>query len=215
MFTGVLLTLHSFLFIPKKRLTAYLQTCIQVVNEGYRKLLTTNGHAGSDHGFQLIRRFLPRFPRLESHPFGASPMVSYCFSSTRWFSHGMLAGAVAVAMCLTVGCSQSSQGTTIRGTVTFSGKPLERGTLLFNPTDKTLSATRAEIQQDGSYELVAAPGDYQIIVTAFSSDPPTVAPDHPDYVRPKSVIPTKYNALQTTPLKQTIPPQDTVIDLRL
>lgn len=142
-------------------------------------------------------------------------MVSRCLPRAGWPSHGLIATVLLTAVCGTLGCSQGSQGSSVHGKVTYSGKPLERGSLLFNPTDQSLPATRAEIQPDGSYELVAAPGDYRVIVTAYSSDPPTVAPDHPDYVRPKSAIPLKYGSLQSTPLKQTIPPTDTVIDLQL
>lgn len=147
--------------------------------------------------------------------FGASYMVSPRLPHVGRPSRGLCAVVLAVAVCCLLGCSQGPQGTSVRGKITYSGKPLERGSVLFNPTDKTQPASRAEIQTDGSYALVAAPGDYQVIVTSLTSAPPTVAPDHPDYVRPKSAIPAKYNSLQTTPLKQTIPPTDTVIDLQL
>ncbi len=142
-------------------------------------------------------------------------MVSCCQLDTGFSSRCFWAGALMLGVSFLIGCSQGPEGTSVRGTVTYSGKPLERGTILFNPVDQKLPSSRTEIKEDGSYELVAAPGDYQVIVTSYSSAPPTVAPDHPDYVRPKSAIPIKYNSLQTTPLKHTIPESDAVIDLKL
>ncbi len=142
-------------------------------------------------------------------------MVSRYSPHVGWPSYGLFAAVLFISAGCLMGCSQGPEGSSVHGKVTYAGKPLERGSLLFNPTDQSLPATRAEIQADGSYELVVAPGDYRVIVKAYSSALPTVAPDHPDYVRPKSAIPLKYGSLQSTPLKQTIPPTDTVIDLQL
>ena len=78
------------------------------------------------------------------------------------------------------GCSQSGlPGTVpIRGAVTYQGKPLKFGEVLYNPVDKSGRRARGVIQPDGSFRLTtlekndgALPGEYRITILALAPHP--------------------------------------------
>lgn len=94
----------------------------------------------------------------------------------------MLGGAVAVA--LHGGCSSSAPAgpAAVRGTVTFQGRPLSGGLVVFTP-DRQRGATgtpaRGEIGPDGTFRLEHAgghgipPGWYRVAIAAAPSAGPT------------------------------------------
>lgn len=116
---------------------------------------------------------------------------------------------------LASGCSDNAGTTPVRGTVTYQGKPLEGGTVLFNPINSAHSPARAKIQPDGTYELHAPPGEHKIAVNLYTETDPSLEPDDPGYKPAQSLIPEKYSSIARTPLKGTVTEQETVIDLEL
>lgn len=114
----------------------------------------------------------------------------------------------------TSGCTHE-QGALVKGTVTYEGKRLGGGTVLFNPMDDDLPATHAPIQTDGTYQLRATPGKHKVVVNFYTKVDPEVEVGDPGYQVPRPLIPPKYSSLQTTPLRATVEPGETTVDLTL
>jgi len=127
-----------------------------------------------------------------------------------------LALLLLIVVSLSSGCGGGGpSGSPVQGTVTFEGKPLERGVVLFSPSDQTLTAARATIQPDGTYQLTAVPGEYKVVVNLFTETDGDLNPDDPDYQEPKSLLPANYSSLMRTPLKFTVSDETNNIDLEL
>ncbi len=67
-----------------------------------------------------------------------------------------------VGFCLMAGCgeppstSSSEEKATIKGVVTFEGKPVKKGSITFDPSNinrRMVSANSAKIGEDGSYSV--------------------------------------------------------------
>lgn len=136
---------------------------------------------------------------------------AYARRPAQW---GLLVLLVIAAMAS--GCGDGANTYPVRGTVTYEGETLDRGSVLFNPVDAELPPARATIQSDGTYELRAAPGEYKIVVNLFTETDPELEPDDPDYEAPESLLPRKYSTLTRTPLQETVEDKEqNIIDLDL
>ena len=141
----------------------------------------------------------------------------------------MLRKSLSVSACMTAaicmlsffGCSESKPDTaTVRGKVTYQGKPVTTGRIVFNPVDGRRPAM-ASINEDGTFELTTFPGKSkdgamlgEHIVTVKSTR--TVGGEMPDEfskeakaapaVMPKLewLVPQKYSRKDTSPLKETV-----------
>ena len=119
-----------------------------------------------------------------------------------------------------VGCSGSDanmpQLVKVHGTVSYKGKPLEGGHIVFTPAtgkggDSGQVAT-GEISSNGTYELTTfSTGDGAIlgqhIVTVVSQKGDMPKPDASgriNYVLPKNEVPAKYAAADKSPLRCTV-----------
>lgn len=121
-----------------------------------------------------------------------------------------------VAATAAIGCGDSGPtGVAVRGNVTYEGKPLERGVVLFNPVDQAFSPARATIQPNGDYELTVAPGEYKVVVNLFTETDSSLEPGDPGYQAPKSLLPPQYSSLMQTPLKFNIEDKPNTVDLQL
>jgi len=113
---------------------------------------------------------------------------------------------------LTVGCSSGKLPlASAGGKVTYQGKPLEFGTILFQPTGGGLTA-RGEIQPDGTFVLGtysdgdgAVIGKHKISITCNDTQRPgyTLAPGAEATVG-KSLIPEKYTEAETSGLQAEV-----------
>lgn len=64
--------------------------------------------------------------------------------------------AIALIVAMTVGCGEKETGperATINGTVTFNGKPIEKGMIEFIPTGNTKGPTSGGAIENGKYEI--------------------------------------------------------------
>jgi len=82
-----------------------------------------------------------------------------------------------LAVCFAVGCGDKTGGRVgLSGTVTFQGKPLDRGNILFIPSTPGPTQTGAEIK-DGKFTIIKeqglVPGKYKVSI----SSPDGVTPD--------------------------------------
>jgi hypothetical protein len=86
--------------------------------------------------------------------------------SLRWFC------ALAVVFFVSGGCGESLDRRRIQGTVTFEGKPVERGAVLLEPTQSvgTIAPTAYLLVENGSFdtgEEGPIPGKYKVIVGGY------------------------------------------------
>ncbi len=109
--------------------------------------------------------------------------------------------ALAMHMASGAGCGPTDPDEAnilpVSGKVTYKGKPVPKGTITFH-SDGGRMAT-GEIQEDGSYSLTTArsgdgavAGHHRVSIMATEGDP-SLMPSSPGYVRPKNLVPTKYN----------------------
>lgn len=67
-------------------------------------------------------------------------------------------------LVLSIGCGSSDERANVKGKVTFAGKPLTAGTVMFYGEDNRTGST--SIDTEGNYEITDAPlGEVQITVT--------------------------------------------------
>lgn len=144
---------------------------------------------------------------------------------TRWrfLPVGLCLGLLVAIGAAIPGCGRDGPVTyPVRGKVTCEGKPVPRGTVIFNPVDATRPPARGAIGPDGIYELTtsrtgdgAVPGEHKIVVNATTKVDSSVEVGQPGYRIPESLVPTAYSNLSTTPLKRTVAEQENLIDLEL
>ena len=121
----------------------------------------------------------------------------------------LLAGALTLA----AGCG--AHDSSVYGTVTLDGKPLESGTVSFHPVGEG-AAAYGRIGADGSYRLHTgaeqglAAGEY--VVTVVATAPP---PNPHSEVVGKLLTPARYGSFDQTDLRFTVEPGRNKIDLPL
>jgi len=125
--------------------------------------------------------------------------------------------AVLVAV-LVAGCdSEPASLNPVRGKVTYHGSPLYTGTIVFTPDESrgtTASLARAEIRQDGTYDLWsldvrgAKAGWYRVTIMAVEGSAGGGVP--------RSLVPDKYRDPELSGLACVIKPdQENVVDFNL
>jgi hypothetical protein len=104
---------------------------------------------------------------------------------------------LCAALCL-AGCSGESRFETaaVQGKITYRGKPLSSGTIMFVPKDDRPSAV-GEIQPDGVYRLTtyrendgAVLGDHAVMITAVEDNANKLPEERSGL--PQLLIPLKY-----------------------
>ena len=117
------------------------------------------------------------------------------------------------------GCgSDRFKTATVRGKVTYKGKPVPNGTINFMPASGPSAS--GEIQRDGSYTLTtyrsgdgAAPGSYTVVIVAMA-DMSGKLPENRNPL-PPSIVPDKYTNVATSPLRAGVKDQENIIDFNL
>ncbi len=127
----------------------------------------------------------------------------------------MLKRQSAISACLiialllvAIGCGSGSSLDLgrVEGTVTFDGKPLDHGRVVFSP-EKGTSGPQAvgNIQSDGSFRMQTGPDDGaplgKHVVTVHCRQKPTPEQERDMAFIPKSLIPDKYSKEDQTPLR--------------
>src|SRR5262249_33291218 len=118
----------------------------------------------------------------------------------------------------------------VHGKVTYKGKPVDSGTVTFNPIlgkgGETGQNATGEIESDGSYEMTTfSTGDGAIlgqhIVAVVVREKGSENLGKPkadgtiDYRMPKIVTPSKYASVETSPLRCTVREGDNPFDIDL
>ena len=125
----------------------------------------------------------------------------------------MHALGLAVAVALAAGCGEKA--TTVKGDVTLDDRPLDQGRISFVPVDGKTPNSDAAIK-DGKYTLKAAPGAYQVKITANRSKGKRKAydaPDSPEVDILEQYLPDRYN--KETELKADVKAGENKVDFPL
>jgi len=135
------------------------------------------------------------------------------------------------------GCGQKvSERAKVHGKVTYKGKPLPFGSVLFMPVevpkDGLMEPASGQIEPDGSYALTspeggAILGEHKVIVYAVEPATPAAGAQPPANADPsaapaqakmkslKNLVPQKYAAPDTTPLTRKVVAGENTIDLEI
>lgn len=125
---------------------------------------------------------------------------------------------VAGPVLLLGGCSSSPKTAIVRGKVTYNGKALPNGTIMFTPTSGPTAT--GEIQQDGSYTLTtfrkgdgAVPGKYTVVVVALKDTGDRLPEERA--ALPPPIIPERYSSAATSDLRAEVKEGENTIDFTL
>src|SRR5262245_44449132 len=116
---------------------------------------------------------------------------------------------------LGAGCKPGVEMAPVKGTVTYNGKPLAKGTILFEPTGQR-SATGKIVDGEIVEVTTYKSGDGAVVgphkVAIFSTEEPAsgggnpgdASKPNPDYMTGKSLIPAHYSDITTSGLTADI-----------
>lgn len=138
-------------------------------------------------------------------------------STALCISH-LLLGCVCLGA---ISCGEASPRVPIDGTVSYQGKPIEEGQIIFFPTDSKASPSTGGVIQDGRYNIPKSKGPYagvayRVEITALGaakSYTPNVSGAGPMVNVREQVIPPQYN--QHSTLSVTISPDKPEYDFEL
>jgi hypothetical protein len=82
-------------------------------------------------------------------------------------TRSQILSALALACLLALGCG--GKGSTVTGTVTFNGQPLEKGYITFNPTEGKGAPVGAEIVKGKYTAANVAPGKNKVLVVSTAT----------------------------------------------
>jgi hypothetical protein len=150
--------------------------------------------------------------------------------SIKWLT---VSAAVLACSPIAVGCGGSTQRPQmgrVHGTVSFDGKPVDKGRVTFTPVAAEGTSGGASamspIESDGSYSLTtfdtgdgAIVGQHVVTVVVPTQDINELNKPKADgsiaYILPKELIPKKYTDPKETPLRNTVVAGDNKIDIDL
>ncbi len=124
-----------------------------------------------------------------------------------------VSGALALVVCVALGCGQKSTDVAVTGHVTYKGQPIPRGSVAFFPAQGRAVVTPTD--DSGAYSATLAPGAYKVTVTVGVTLPPGWKEGDP---LPKQAItlPVEYTTQSRTKLSATIgPASEQMVDLKM
>src|SRR5262245_15890701 len=131
-----------------------------------------------------------------------------------------VAPALVVALGALAGCSRGGRPVGhVSGVVTYAGKPVPTGTVMFVPVESGPPAY-GDIGPDGRYELSTyCPGDgavvgaHKVMITALEQLPPALANNQNRL--PQMLVPPKYGDTKTSGLSFEVKAGDNTLDILL
>jgi hypothetical protein len=128
-----------------------------------------------------------------------------------------------LSLGLACGCSvdeRPPETVPIRGKVSYKGKPLSKGTIVFR-SDRGQTAV-GEIQPDGTFRLGtfanndgATLGHHRISIIAKDFNPSLMPGTSPGYSPPAELLPGKYNQPDTSGLEAEVSKEKTELEFDL
>ncbi|MBA2114195.1 hypothetical protein [Bremerella alba] len=118
-------------------------------------------------------------------------------------------------VALLTGCGQAGPETgQVSGTVTYNGKTLPAGTIVFIPEKEGSLTAYAEIQEDGTYVAGTEAfgpgvplGKHRVMISAFI--------DHGPEKPVEAILPEKFSSDRKSGLTVDVEPGDNVVDFPL
>lgn len=142
-------------------------------------------------------------------------LSTFCMFHHKCFDGRILILLPAITLMLLLGLAgcgkQGPERSPVNGKITFQGKPLQFGTVMFQP-DGGQPSTGA-IQPDGTFQMIthgqgdgAAVGTNRVRIACFASqdpaqDPAKVSTSKGELALGKSLIPEKYSSFQMSGIK--------------
>jgi hypothetical protein len=131
-----------------------------------------------------------------------------------------IVAALVIVGAVVIGCVHSGQAVgRVSGIVTYAGKPVPTGTVMFVPVESGPPAY-GNIGPDGHYELSTySPGDgavvgtHKVMITALEQLPPELQ-NNPNRL-PKMLVPLKYGDSKSSGLTFEVKAGDNTIDISL
>lgn len=130
---------------------------------------------------------------------------------------------VILALAIITGCAEQTEKKTtapVKGVVTYQGKSLETGEIIFFP-DSGERIASGKIQPDGTFQLTtysegdgALPGNHKVTIVS-ERDMEGISAEDPEASMEPSFIPTKYNMQKTSGLTAIVKEGDNEIDFNL
>jgi len=119
--------------------------------------------------------------------------------------------------CLVAGCGHDEGGATVKGKVTYKGRPVVEGSLSFIP--QSMPTAYGRLQPDGSYALVnhrnserIEPGAYVVVIVSGANRSLTAEGAQAQQELP---VPVSVTNQATTPLKFDVVEGPNTIDIDL
>lgn len=132
----------------------------------------------------------------------------------------VVAGLLVFLSAELTGCDRHAKTAPVKGKVTYNGKPIPRGTVLFVPLTPGPTAT-GRINPDGTYALTtfkngdgAVLGKHKVVVDAKEELPRTF-PQGADPPTPPPIVPDKYLSHATTDLEAEVQDGENHLDFDL
>lgn len=138
-----------------------------------------------------------------------------CFGNFLW-CRGLFA---IVVSCGLAGCGKETNRLPLAGSVSWQGRPLGKGSILFVPTQNHRGPKVGAPIVEGKYQIEkargATPGTYRVEVRADSGEYPHAPTDRtwPKPPAPQMVIPAEYN--RQSKLSVVVSPDQTRFDFDL
>jgi hypothetical protein len=108
-----------------------------------------------------------------------------------------------VAFTLAVGCGDGGPvPRTVEGKVTYAGKPLDHGMIMFQPDKGRLAS--AGLQPDGHYSVSLAPGNYSVFLNAPPKLPEGFREGDPIPPPDPNALPGKYSQKESSGLAASV-----------
>ena len=131
-----------------------------------------------------------------------------------WF--GVVALIVITLLC---GCNREPPGGIVRGKVSYQGKALDKGSIVFYPTGKA-QVCHSNIQKGGTFKLEnqvrterIEPGQYTAVIIADNTEIAAMKEDPLYPVQP--TVPFKFASVTASPLKYDVVVGENNFDVNL
>src|SRR5262245_21976609 len=127
--------------------------------------------------------------------------------------------AALILVALLVGCGGDRPRTAVvQGKVTFRGKPVPNGTILFHPASGPTA--QGEIRPDGTYRLTtfregdgAVLGKHKVVIVAMQDTGGRLPEERTPL--PPPIIPEKYTSIGTSDLRADVKEGENTLDFDL
>jgi hypothetical protein len=124
-----------------------------------------------------------------------------------------------IVIVLVCGCNREPPGGIVRGKVSYQGKTLDKGSIVFYPTGQA-QVCHSNIQKDGTFKLEnqvrterIEPGQYTAVIIADNTEIAAMKEDPLYPVQP--TVPFKFASVTASPLKYDVVVGENNFDVNL